>query len=105
MKEYKINIFIILVCFFVSSCSAAKKAFDPNANAGDEFLVEKKSPLAMPPNYNELPLPDFVKEKNEEEKKIIEMLITKSKKSSDKESKRRPITSFEVSIIDKISKN
>ena len=23
----------------------------------DEFLVEKKSPLVMPPDYNELPIP------------------------------------------------
>ena len=82
MKEYKINIFIILVCFFVSSCSAAKKAFDPNANAGDEFLVEKKSPLVMPPDYNELPSPEFTTEKNEEEKTDIEILITESKKNS-----------------------
>ena len=34
-------------------------------NSSDEFLVEKKSPLTMPPDYNELPKP---KEQIEEEK-------------------------------------
>ena len=27
-------------------------------NNSDEFLVEKKSPLKMPPDYNELPIPN-----------------------------------------------
>ena len=26
-------------------------------NTGDEFLVEKKNPLVLPPNFNELPEP------------------------------------------------
>ena len=36
-------------------------------SSSDEFLVEKKSPLVLPPNYGELPLPneDNKKEKNE----------------------------------------
>ena len=104
MKKYKINIFIILTCFLINSCSAAKKAFDPNANNGDEFLVEKKSPLVMPPNYNELPSPDLAEEKNNEEKTEIEMLITNSKENIDKESTLQLSTSFEEFIIDKISK-
>ena len=42
-------------------CSNKKK------NGSDEFLVEKKSPLVMPPNYDELPIPttSIGKEKNE----------------------------------------
>ena len=104
MKKYRINIFIILICFFISSCSAAKKAFDPDANSGDEFLVEKKSPLIMPPNYDELPSPGFDKEKNKEDKTEIEKLVTNSKKNSDKKSTIQLSTSFEEFIIDKISK-
>ena len=104
MKKNKINIFIILICFFIGSCTTVKEAFDPNTNSGDEFLVEKKSPLIMPPNYDELPSPDSTEEKNKEEKTEIEMLITNTKKDSDKENKPQLSTSFEEFIIGKILK-
>ena len=38
-------------------------------NSSDEFLVEKKSPLVMPPDYNELPIPKSKNKMNEEKKK------------------------------------
>ena len=35
-------------------------------SSADEFLVEKKSPLVLPPDYNKLPLPDDkIKDENE----------------------------------------
>ena len=105
MKKNKINIFIILICFFIGSCTTVKEAFDPNANSGDEFLVKKKSPLVMPPDYNELPSPEFTTEKNEEEKTDIEILITESKTNSDQERTIQLSTSFEKFIIGKISEN
>ena len=50
-----INIFIVFA--FVSSCSSAGFTLKKKSPA-DEFLVEKKSPLVLPPNYGELPVPD-----------------------------------------------
>ena len=58
----------LLLVFFVtiSSCGTVKKAFtNQKKNSSDEFLVEKKAPLTMPPDYNELPKP---KQNIEEEK-------------------------------------
>ena len=55
----KINILLLLYLFFVfSSCGTVKEGFqNKKKDNSDEFLVEKKSPLVMPPDYNELPIP------------------------------------------------
>ena len=36
--------------------------YKPKKSSSDEFLVEKKSPLVMPPDYNNLPVPGQKKE-------------------------------------------
>ena len=53
-KKFILLNFILLL----ASCSTMKSAFvNEKKNNTDEFLVEKKSPLVMPPDYNELPIP------------------------------------------------
>ena len=57
MKQFKFYILIAIAVLF-SSCSSLKEGFtNQKKNNSDEFLVEKKSPLVMPPDYNELPIP------------------------------------------------
>jgi PBP1b-binding outer membrane lipoprotein LpoB len=42
---------LLLLALFISSCNSVKRAFDPQRkNSTEEFLVEKKSPLSMPPD-------------------------------------------------------
>ena len=72
-------------------------------NNSDEFLVEKKSPLVMPPDYNELPIPN--EEKIEKETKDIKSLISKSKQEEISEDLNKKNSSFEGSILKKIKKN
>ena len=58
MKQFKFYILIAIAVLF-SSCSSLKEGFtNQKKNNSDEFLVEKKSPLVMPPDYNELPIPN-----------------------------------------------
>ena len=58
----------ILVYFvfalFLSSCESARQDVMKKNNS-DEFLVEKKNPLVMPPNFNELPNPENLQKKND----------------------------------------
>ena len=63
-------ILFILISLFLSGCSSVKEAFDPQRkNSSEEFLVEKKNPLSMPPNFNELPVPQNIeKNKNVKDK-------------------------------------
>ncbi len=48
----KLLIFIFLL-LFISSCTGNTK----RSQKSDEFLIEKKNPLVMPPNIDELPKP------------------------------------------------
>ena len=56
----KINSLFLLYLFFtLVSCGTFKEGFkNQKKDSSDEFLVEKKSPLVMPPDYNELPIPN-----------------------------------------------
>ena len=68
MKYFKILIFFQLI-LFLYSCSTIKEGFtNQKKTSSDEFLVEKKSPLVMPPDYNDLPVPES-KNKNKKKQK------------------------------------
>ena len=49
----------------------------------DEFLIKKKDPLVLPPEYEKLPLPNT---KEENKKSAIETVLNSSKKESDSKS-------------------
>ena len=103
MKLFKFYI-AISIAIILSSCGTIKNGFsNQKKNNSDEFLVEKKSPLVMPPDYNELPIPN--EEKIEKETKDIKSLITKSKQEEINEDLNKKNSSFEGSILKKIKKN
>ena len=78
MKYFKILIFFQLI-LFLYSCSTIKEGFtNQKKSSSDEFLVEKKSPLVMPPDYNDLPVPDQNKETLEINENKIKDLVTKN---------------------------
>ena len=103
MKLFKFYI-AISIAIILSSCGTIKDGFsNQKKNNSDEFLVEKKSPLVMPPDYNELPIPN--EEKIEKETKDIKSLISKSKEEEISEDLNKKNSSFEGSILKKIKKN
>ena len=103
MKQCKFFI-VICIALFLTSCSSLKEGFsNQKKNNSDEFLVEKKSPLVMPPDYNELPIPNS--EKKEKKTKDIESLILKSKQEEINEDINKKNSSFEDLILKKIKKN
>ena len=78
MKYFKLLIFFQLI-LFLYSCSTIKEGFtNQKKSSSDEFLVEKKSPLVMPPDYNDLPVPDQNKETSETNENKIKDLVTKN---------------------------
>ena len=103
MKQFKFYILIAIAILF-SSCSSLKEGFtNQKKNNSDEFLVEKKSPLVMPPDYNELPIPN--EENINEESNEIKSLISKSKNGEIDENFDEKSSSFEGSILEKIKNN
>ena len=80
-----LKFFLILTLYIlVSSCGTVKEAFtNQKKNRSDEFLVEKKSPLVMPPDYNDLPVPN-TQNNVDENSNNIESLITNNEKGDAK---------------------
>ena len=106
MKKIRSILFLVIVFFTFQSCQTVKEGFtSQKKKSTDEFLVEKKSPLVMPPDFNELPLPKTSENIEEEEKESgnnIEKLISNndSPESSEVQDKN-----FENLIIEKIKQN
>ena len=102
MKYYKI-LFCFCLILFVQSCAAVKEGFsNQKKNNIDEFLVEKKAPLVMPPNYNELPIPkegDLSTEKNNNN---VKDLISSSEDQRSISTDSNLTNSIEKSVLDKI---
>ena len=98
---------IILLNFvlLLASCSSMQSAFEnQKKNNTDEFLVEKKSPLVMPPDFDELPIPKEIgirKDINENEFKALITQDNKEIKSNEKDINKN----FEELLLDKIKKN
>ena len=106
----KISKLLILSIFIITlnSCGTIKEGFtNSKKKSTDEFLVKKKSPLVMPPEFEELPIPgNQNQEKKNDEKLEIKSLITGSEnKSSESQNSSNQNITFENSILEKIKNN
>jgi hypothetical protein len=89
-----------------NSCSSVQKAFDPERkNSSDEFLIEKKSPLSMPPDFEKLPLPQNKQTNDQNQSDDMETLITNSQLNNNEKKIGNTDKELEESIIDKIKSN
>ena len=108
MRHLKIVIIILSTSLFLFSCSGLKKGFsNQKKNNSDEFLVEKKAPLVMPPDYKELPEPKknqgtSVMKKNTNKIKSLIINEDNSESNSEKDQLNKKL---EESLLDKIKKN
>ena len=105
-KIFKLTIIIISI-LALNSCGTVREGFSSQKkNSIDEFLVEKKSPLVMPPDFNKLPLPQQSNQLTEnEENKDIKSLFTDNKDTDLNNQNTNQNTNFENSIIEKIKNN
>ena len=101
MKYFKTLIYINIL-FFAFSCGTLREGFtNQKKNSSDEFMVEKKSPLVLPPNYDELTIPGSL-EPQLNENKIKELVSTKNEINNETEVSNQ---NFEESLLKKIKKN
>ena len=90
--------------FFCNSCGTVQEGFSNNKkNSNDEFLVEKKSPLVMPPDYDKLPVPSSENIESENEESGVKSLISKDMSNSSTEVNSSK--NFEEFLLKKIKKN
>ena len=100
MKKF---IIYLLLVTWISACQPVQEGFKlQKKDNSDEFLVEKKNPLVMPPNYEDLPRPeDFQSKKQNQKDDEFEKIISNKKIINTKTNKKK--TSIEESVIDKIN--
>ena len=108
MKKTKIIFQIIFLTIFLANCASVKRGIEgKRISKGEEFLVEKKNSLEIPPDFESLPLP---KKSNDEddvslnEETNIEKLFKKNK-NVDTSKKTNTNIAIEKSILRKIKKN
>mgnify|MGYP002827518915 CR=1 FL=1 len=101
MKKFNLLLILGIALIILSGCNTVKKGFkNPKKDSSDEFLVEKKSPLVMPPEFNELPIPNQNEDTNKKQKNNIKSLIKKdNNENTDQESSD---SDLEGSILSKI---
>jgi flagellar basal body-associated protein FliL len=105
MKHLKIFILSNLFLFLLS-CGTVKEGFsNQKKNNSDEFLVEKKTPLVMPPNYNELPEPKINQQEIEEEQNSIKSLLLQEDDTLNDNEIDDKDKKLEESLLEKIKKN
>ena len=96
----KINLLLILIFLILSACGNVGKILrNEKIKTTDEFLVEKKKPLILPPDLDQIPEPGTKVEKKTEEKDALKQILnknTKENKTSEKSS------SIEESIIKRL---
>ena len=109
MKKKKFSFLILfgILPVFLFSCSSVQKAFDPERkNSSQEFLVEKKMPLSMPPDFNKLPTPKNIIQENQNKNADVKRLILDDEKDKSVKGARENLNKdFEKFILDKIKNN
>ncbi|GIR00997.1 MAG: hypothetical protein CM15mP10_0600 [Actinomycetota bacterium] len=101
MKKYSL---LLTLFFILNACQSMEDALTlKKKNNSDEFLVEKKSPLVLPPNYGELPLPgeEISERKNSENNEIQVTLSNEEIKINQTIINSEP-SSLEKSVLEKI---
>ena len=106
MNFFKL-IFCLLLFVFFTSCGAVREGFsNQKKNNSDEFLVEKKSPLIMPPDFDELPIPNNQNnDDNTKETAIKKLISTTDNDAYKSENTVSSNTNLEKSLIEKINNN
>ena len=105
MRFLKILILFNII-LFLHSCSTIGGGFSNNKkNSSDEFLVEKKSPLVMPPDFNDLPTPKTGEENSKIKENEIKKLLTDKGDDSSIDDSNKESSTFEEKLLKKIKTN
>ena len=105
-KFFKISKLLVLF-LFIYSCGSVGEALQgkKRSDQGDEFLIDKKNPLTMPPDFYKLPEPGEASVKStkdiESDQSNLKNLLKKSDIEEDDSSSEQS-TSIESSILKKI---
>ena len=106
MKIFK-KLILLSFIYILTSCGTLKEGFtNQKKSNNDEFLVEKKSPLIMPPEYNELPVQNIENKQEVIDENSIKNLLTNEKKTTNTyNANTSKSTGLEKSLLEKVKNN
>ena len=98
---------LLFFLLFIYSCGSVGEALQgkKRSDQGDEFLIDKKNPLVMPPDFNKLPKPGEANVSSAKNTEIDQSNIKdllKSNENTQTPSSNEQSTSIESSILKKI---
>ena len=110
MKKHKFYIIFLSLVIILTSCQKFSEGMtgSKRSKTSDEFLVHKKKPLVMPPDFDDMPSPRQNKQKEEElsgSSESIEDLLNIKKKENNESFESGNDSSLEQSILKKIKTN
>ena len=103
MKIIKNILLIITFSFFIYSCEGFK--LKKKSSSGEEFLIEKKDPLILPPDFSKLPEPkEQIENQDEEEKLVLDGVFNEGNSINDNnnDNEINQKSDLKKSILDKI---
>jgi len=109
MKKYNYPIFLLFFLLIFSGCQDVKKGFSgKKIDQGEEFLVIKKNPLVVPPDFEKMPIPkneieesNSIEVENNQDNDFKKLLKTQDQNIDVSDSKENT-GNLEKKIIDKI---
>jgi hypothetical protein len=107
-RPFKKFVYLLALFIILAGCQNVKDGLTGNKKSNsDEFLVEKKNPLTLPPEYGDLPKPKSSEDEGEinEDNNLESILGKQSNKPRKKLETKQSSSSLEKSIIEKIRKN
>ena len=106
MNKFFIFSKLLLLLLFLYSCGSVGEALQgkKRSDQGDEFLIDKKNPLSMPPDFDKLPKPGEANVKSTKDIENDQSNIKNLLKNTGDEnvSNSDESTSIESSILKKI---
>tara|TARA_Y100000817_G_C16745974_1_gene494692 strand:- start:194 stop:508 length:315 start_codon:yes stop_codon:yes gene_type:complete len=101
----KKNFFLILILFFLTHCGSfadfRKAVTGQKEITTDEFLIKKKDPLILPPEYEKLPVPG-TKSSSKDTKDSLENIL---KKEDSANNSSKSISDLENQVLRELRKN
>ena len=109
MKKNNYLIFLLFFLFLFSVCQDVKKGLSgKKIDQGEEFLIIKKNPLVVPPDFEKMPIPknqteksNSIKVENNQDSDFKKLLKTQDQ-NIDVSDERENSGDLEKKIIDKI---
>tara|TARA_B110001452_G_scaffold258083_1_gene252908 strand:- start:19 stop:339 length:321 start_codon:yes stop_codon:yes gene_type:complete len=105
MKNFYKFIVLFLMTLTITNCQSVVDGISMKKKGSqDQFLIEKKSPLVLPPDFDQLPEPTTEVKKTEEEDFDIENVLgqTSTEDKTNNQKKNTDSSSIKNTIMKKI---